>query len=55
MMENSGVSESRVSVVDANCLSEQEMRLLVLFRAISVQRQTDVMRLLEVFVYAPDQ
>ncbi|MGY4638178.1 hypothetical protein ACVWVP_002096 [Pseudomonas sp. TE24901] len=55
MMENSGVSESKVSVVDANCLSDQEVRLLAMFRAINVQRQTDVMRLLEVFVYAPDQ
>lgn len=50
MMENSGVSESQVSVVDTNCLSDQEMMLLVMFRLISSQQQRDVLRLLEVFV-----
>lgn len=55
MMENSGVSESQVSVVDANCLSDQEVKLLVMFRAISAQRQQDVLRLLEVFTHAPEQ
>jgi hypothetical protein len=49
MMENSGVSESQVSVVDANCLSDQEVKLLEMFRGISAQRQQDVLRLLEVF------
>jgi len=54
MMENSGVSENQVSVVDANCLSDQEVMLLAMFRAISVQRQKDVLRLLEVFTQAPE-
>lgn len=54
MMENSGVSENQVSVVDANCLSDQEVMLLAMFRAISAQRQKDVLRLLEVFTQAPE-
>ena len=54
MMENSGLSESQVSVVDANCLNDQEMMLLRMFRAISAQRQKDVLRLLEVFTQAPE-
>jgi hypothetical protein len=54
MMENSGVSESEVLVVDANCLSDQEVIMLGLFRAISAQRQKDVLRLLEVFTQAPE-
>lgn len=54
MMENSGVSESQVQVVDANCLSDQEMTLLTMFRSISYQRQTDLLRLLEVFTQAPE-
>lgn len=54
MMENSGVSESQVSVVDANCLSDQELMLLAMFRAISPQRQKDLLRLLEVFTQAPE-
>lgn len=55
MMENSGVSENQVSVVDANCLSDQELKLLSMFRAISAQRQRDVLRMLEVFAYALEQ
>ena len=54
MMESSGVSESQLSVVDANCLSDQEVMLLGLFRAIGAQRQKDVLRLLEVFTQAPE-
>ncbi|NWE20212.1 hypothetical protein [Pseudomonas sp. P7548] len=54
MMENSGVSESEVSVVDADCLSEQEVMLLAMFRSISHQRQKDVLRLLEIFTQAPE-
>ncbi|WP_443693671.1 hypothetical protein [Pseudomonas sp.] len=54
MIENSGVTESKVSVVDANCLSDQEVRLLAMFRTISSQRQNDVLRLLEVFTQAPE-
>ena len=54
MMENSGVSESQVQVVDANCLSDQEAMLLTMFRLISPQRQKDVLRLLEVFTQAPE-
>lgn len=54
MIENSGVSESKVSVVDANCLSDQELMLLTMFRSISPQRQSDVLRLLEVFTLAPE-
>lgn len=49
MMENSGVSENQVLVVDANCLSDQEVKLLSMFRAVSAQRQSDVLRVLEVF------
>lgn len=49
MMENSGLLEKQVSVVDANCLSEREVMLLAMFRMISPQRQKDVLRLLEVF------
>lgn len=52
MIENSGVSESQVSVVDANCLSDQEVMLLAMFRSISPQRQKDVLRMLEVFTQA---
>jgi len=54
MMENSGVSESQVQVVDANCLTDQEVMLLIMFRSISPQRQKDVLRLLEVFAQAPE-
>lgn len=54
MMENSSVSESQVPVVDSNCLSDQEVMLLVMFRSISHQRQKDVLRLLEVFSHAPE-
>ena len=54
MMENSGVSEGEVQVVDANGLSDQEVMLLAMFRAISHQRQKDVLRLLEVFNQAPE-
>lgn len=50
MMENSGVSESQVPVVDSNCLSDREMILLAIFRLISSQQQRDVLRLLEVFI-----
>lgn len=49
MMENSDVSESQVSVVDANCLSDQEVMLLAIFRSMTVQRQMDVLRIFEVF------
>ena len=52
MMENSGVSESQVQVVDANCLSDQELMLVAMFRAINAQRQKDLLRLLEVFSLA---
>jgi len=54
MMENSGVSGKQVSVVDANGLSEREVMLLAMFRAISHQRQKDVLRLLEVFTQASE-
>lgn len=50
MIENSGVTESKVLVVEANCLSDQEMMLLTMFRSIGPQRQNDVLRLLEVFI-----
>ncbi len=49
MMVNSGVSESKGADVDANCLSDLEVILLAMFRAISAQRQKDLLRLLEVF------
>lgn len=48
-MENSGVSESKVPVVDANCLSDQEVMLLAMFRSMPAQRQLDVLRIFEVF------
>lgn len=54
MMGNNSVSNNQSSVVNSDCLSEQEVMLLALFRAISVQRQSDVMRLLEVFLQAPE-
>lgn len=54
MMENSGVSEKQVSVVDSTCLSDLEVTLLTKFRAISHQRQKDVLRLLEVFTQATE-
>ncbi len=54
MMGNNSVSNNQSSVVNSDCLSEQEVMLLALFRAISVQRQNDVMRLLEVFLQAPE-
>ena len=54
MMGNNSVSNNQSSVVNSDCLSEQEGMLLALFRAISVQRQNDVMRLLEVFTHIPE-
>lgn len=54
MMGNNSVSNNQSSVVNSDCLSEQEVMLLALFRAISVKRQSDVMRLLEVFLQAPE-
>lgn len=54
MIENSGMSESQVSVVDANCLSDQELILLVMFRALCAQRKKDVLRLVEVFMQATE-
>ncbi|MBK3458864.1 hypothetical protein [Pseudomonas haemolytica] len=55
MMENSGVSEKQVTVVDSTDLSDQEVTLLAMFRAISHQRQKDVLRLLEVFTQASEK
>ncbi|MBC3258061.1 hypothetical protein HU733_21400 [Pseudomonas paralactis] len=49
MMENSGVSEKEMSVRDSSCLSDQEVKLLMMFRAINAQRQKDVWRVLEAF------
>lgn len=54
MMGNNNVSNSQSSAVNLDCLSEQEVMLLALFRAISTQQQNDVMRLLEVFTLAPE-
>lgn len=48
MMENSGVSD-QVEVVNPNCLSDLELRLLAMFRFVSAQRQLDILRVLEVF------
>lgn len=49
MMENSGVSEKEMSVRDSSCLSDQEVKLLIMFRAITAQRQKDLWRVLEAF------
>lgn len=49
MMGNNSVSNNQSLAVSSDCLSEQEVMLLALFRAISAQQQIDVMRLLEVF------
>lgn len=49
MMENSGVSENQALVEGAKCLSDQEVRLLIMFRMINVSRQRDILRILEVF------
>lgn len=49
MMENSGVSESQAQVAYANSLSDQEVMLLAMFRTMTAQRQTDVLRIFEVF------
>lgn len=49
MSENSGVSESQVSVADVSCLNDQEVILLAMFRSMTVQRQMDVLRIFEVF------
>ncbi|SED30262.1 hypothetical protein SAMN04490200_0996 [Pseudomonas proteolytica] len=54
MMGNNSVSNSQSSAVNSDCLSEQEVILLALFRAISAQQQNDVIRLLEVFAQAPE-
>lgn len=54
MMGNNSVSNSQSSAVLLDRLSEQEVILLALFRAISAQQQNDVMRLLEVFAQAPE-
>lgn len=54
MMGNNSVSDNKASAVDPNCLSEREVMLLALFRVVSVQRQNDVMRLLEVFTHIPE-
>ncbi|WP_185753833.1 hypothetical protein [Pseudomonas marginalis] len=50
MMENSGASENQVATLDANGLNDQELMLLAMFRAISLQRQNDVLRLLRIFM-----
>lgn len=49
MMENSGVSECQASVVNVNCLTDQEVMLLAMFRSMTAQRQMDVLRIFEVF------
>ncbi|CRL97482.1 hypothetical protein [Pseudomonas sp. 28 E 9] len=54
MMENSVVSENKVAAADSNCLSDLEVRLLVMFRIVSTQRQLDILRLLEVFTQATE-
>lgn len=54
MMGNNSVSNNQSAGVDPNCLSEQEVILLALFRVINAQQQSDVMRLLEVFTQAPE-
>lgn len=47
-MEHSSLSKNQPSIADGNNLSNQEMILLAMFRMISTQRQSDVLRLLEV-------
>lgn len=54
MLENSSVSETEVSVVDTGSLSEQEQRLLTMYRRISERRQQDILRVLEVFTQFPE-
>lgn len=49
MLENSNVSENKVSAVGMNSLSKQEAVLLSMFRTINAQQQKDVLRILEVF------
>lgn len=50
MMENSGEFDEQCAAVDACCLNDQELILLVMFRVASPQRQRDVLRMLEVFI-----
>ena len=54
MLENSSVLETEVSVVDTGSLSEQEQRLLAMFRRVSEQHRQDILRVLEVFTQFPE-
>lgn len=54
MLENSSVLETEVPVVDPQCLNDQELRLLAMFRRINTQKQKDILRVLEAFGQLPD-
>lgn len=55
MLENSSVPESQdPQVVDLRVLCECELRLLALFRRITAQQQTDILRMLEAFALLQD-
>lgn len=49
MMENSGESQKELLVLGRKYLSEQEVKLLMLFRFVNAQRQSDLLRVVEVF------
>ncbi len=55
MMGNNSVSNNQSSAVNSDCLSEQEVMLLALFRLISAEHKSDVMRLLEVLAQTSEQ
>jgi len=49
MMENSDSYSNKNLDVDANSLSEQELILIFMFRMIKLERQKDLLRILEAF------
>ena len=49
MKENSRVPKTRDAVVNPSSQDDQELKLLAMFRNVSVQQQNDILRLLEAF------
>lgn len=54
MLENSSLSETEAPVFDSRSLSDQELRLLAMFRRVNEQRQRDILRVLEAFLKLPE-
>jgi len=55
MKENSGLSEAQMTLLDMNCLSDQEVKLLRMFRVVNVQKRVDILRIIEVFMLGAEQ